>query len=86
MPEINYPNVFDKNLLNISTEDLSNQCNGSNQSFTVSVEFDEGKIFVYYNGIRQQTGNGITVTSSSTFNTTFIPTSNDTLSVDFQPL
>jgi hypothetical protein len=86
MPAVNYPSVFDKNVLNISTEDLSNQCNGSNTSFTVSVEFDEGKIFVYYNGIRQQVGDDITVTSSSTFTTGFTPASNDTLFVDFQPL
>ena len=86
MPAINYPSFFDKNLLNIQTEDLSSQCNGVATTFTVSTPFDQGKIFVYYNGIRQQIGNGITVSSTQTFTTSFTPAADDTLYVDFQPL
>ena len=86
MPEIGYPNIFNKNLLNLQTEDLSSQCNGVNTSFTVSVEYDESKIYVYFNGMRLQIGNGITVTSNTTFTTAITPSSSDSLYVDFQPL
>ena len=86
MPEIGYPSIFNKNLLNLQTENLSNQCNGVNTSFIVSVEYDENKIYVYFNGIRVQSGNGITVTSNTTFTTLFTPSLSDSLYVDFQPL
>ena len=45
--------------------------------------FDGDSIRVYWNGIRQQLGETITVTSSTTFTTTFTARSGDYLFVDY---
>ncbi len=64
-------------------QNLSAQCNGSAQSFTVQEAFDGDSIRVYWNGIRQQLGETITVINGTTFSTTFTPQASDYLFVDY---
>jgi len=64
-------------------EDLSSQCDGSTQSFTVQEPFDSDSLRVYWNGVRQQIGETITVTSLDTFTTTFTPGSDHYLFIDY---
>ena len=64
-------------------ENISDQCDGSTTSFTVQEAFDGDTIRVYWNGIRQQLGETITVTSSTTFTTTFTPDVGDYLFIDY---
>ena len=68
---------------NMQQQNLSSQCDGSRTSFTVQEAFDGDSIRVYWNGIRQQLGETITVTSSTTFTTTFTARSGDYLFVDY---
>lgn len=68
---------------NMKQEDLSDQCDGSTTTFTVSEAFDQDSIRVYWNGIRQQIGETITVTSSTTFTTTFTPDTGHYIFVDY---
>jgi len=65
-------------------ENISDQCDDTTTTFTVSEAFDGDSIRVYWNGIRQQIGETITVSSSTTFTTTFTPRSGDYLFVDYQ--
>jgi len=64
-------------------QNISDQCDGSTTSFTVQEAFDGDTIRVYWNGIRQQLGETITVTSSTTFTTTFTPDVGDHLFIDY---
>lgn len=64
-------------------ENISDQCDGSTTSFTVQEAFDGDSLRVYWNGIRQQVGETVTVTSSTTFSTTFTPSTGDYLFVDY---
>ena len=64
-------------------EDLSTQCDGSRTTFTVSEAFDSDSLRVYWNGIRQQIGETITVVSSTTFTTTFTPSADHYLFIDY---
>ncbi len=68
---------------NMQQQNISSQCDGSTTSFTVQEAFDGDSIRVYWNGIRQQLGETITVTSSTTFTTTFTARSGDYLFVDY---
>lgn len=70
---------------NMQQEDLSSQTNGSNQTFTVSVPFDSDSLRVYWNGIRQQINETITVQSITTFSTSFTPNTGDYIFIDFTP-
>jgi hypothetical protein len=65
--------------------DLSAQCNGINQTFTVSENFVASSLRVYWNGIRQTPATGVSVESASTFSTTFTPESSDSLIIDYIP-
>jgi hypothetical protein len=64
-------------------EDLSSQCDGQTTTFTVSEAFDSDSLRVYWNGIRQQIGETITVSSSTTFTTTFTPSADHYLFIDY---
>jgi hypothetical protein len=64
-------------------EDLSDQCDGSRTTFTVSEAFDSDSLRVYWNGVRQQIGETITVASSTTFTTSFTPSADHYLFIDY---
>lgn len=64
--------------------DLTSQVNGSRTVFTVPANYSSNSLRVYYNGIRQEAGNGYSETSSNTFTLTFTPLSGETISVDYQ--
>jgi len=68
--------------VNLEHEDISSQCNGSQQSFTVSKPYQTGTLQVYWNGLLQLSSD-ITEVSTYVFSTTFIPTANDNLVVIF---
>ena len=68
---------------NMKQEDLSAQCDGSTTSFLISEAFDGASLRVYWNGIRQQIGETITVINSTTFTTTFTPANGNYLFVDY---
>lgn len=63
--------------------DLTAQINGSNTTFTLLENYQFGTLRVYYNGIRQRTGDTITEASQSTFTTSFTAQSGDVLIVDY---
>ena len=65
-------------------DDLSNQADGSNQSFSTSSTYKTGSLAVYWNGIRQQTGVTITETGSGTFSTSFVAAAGDYIFADYQ--
>ncbi len=64
--------------VNLGKEELTDQCDGSSQSFTVSVAYKSGTLQVYWNGL-QQTSTEITEDSQTTFSTDFTPTTDDKL-------
>ncbi len=68
--------------VNLKQENLTSQCNGSSQSFTISVPYKASSLQVYWNGL-QQTPTEITEDTQTTFSTDFTPTSDDTLIVIF---
>lgn len=65
-------------------ENLTSQINGVTSEFTISKSFNSASLRVYYNGIRQ-TGDEVTISSSTEFQLSFTPTSGDKLVVDFKP-
>ncbi len=66
--------------------DLSSQCNGSNTSFTVPENYKAGSLRVYYNGVRQVTGETFSEHNSNTFTTTgFAPEAGAFLTIDYTP-
>lgn len=65
-------------------QDLSSQCDGSTQSFTVSSAYQTGSLQVYWNGLLQLSTD-IVETSVTTFTTSFTPASDDNLVVIYQP-
>ena len=71
--------------LNDITEDISSQQNGITQVFTLSQNYETGTLKVYWNGQRQS-DDTITELSSTTFRTSFVPTSTTVLLVDYTPL
>ena len=68
--------------VNLKQENLTSQCDGSAQSFTVSVAYKASALQVYWNGL-QQTPTEITEDTQTTFSTDFTPTSDDNLIVIF---
>ena len=68
--------------VNLGKEELTSQCDGSTQSFTISMPYKAGTLQVYWNGL-QQTSTEITEDSQTTFSTDFTPTNDDTLVVVF---
>ena len=63
--------------------DLTAQINGSTTVFTMPENYQNGTLRVYWNGIRQRTGDTITEASQSTFTTSFTAQSGDVLIVDY---
>lgn len=75
-------------IINIEAEmkkaDLSDQIDGSNTVFTVSEAYVANSLRVYYNGVRQEAGNGYSETSSTTFTVSFTPLEGETIAIDYQ--
>ena len=69
---------------NIKQENLTSQINGTNNSFTVNVNFISSSLRVYYNGLRQTT-TFFTIISNNQFQTTFTPSNGDNIEVDYIP-
>lgn len=86
MPRINYSSVYTDQRISLNTENLTSQIDGVTNSFTISQPFFSGRLYVYYNGVRQQVGSGITVTGDTTFTCEFTPEIGDTLFVDYNPI
>mgnify|MGYP001379280573 FL=1 len=63
--------------------DLTAQVNSSNTTYTMPENYQFGTLRVYWNGIRQRTGDTITETSQSTFTTSFTALSGDVIIVDY---
>jgi len=64
--------------LNQVIQDLSGDCDGVRQQFTVSSAYRSGLLQIYWNGILQ-TSTEITEDSLTLFSTSFTPTANDNL-------
>ena len=64
--------------------DLSSQADGQTTVFTVPDAYVAGSLRVYYNGMRQEAGNGYSETTTTTFTLVFTPQSGETISVDYQ--
>ncbi len=60
---------------------LSDQCDGLTTNFNTP-PFQRGTLVVFWNGIAQS-NNEITILSASSFHTSFVPTSEDTLFITF---
>jgi hypothetical protein len=86
MPRIAYAQVYQDQRINLNTEDLTNQIDGITTTFTTTRVFYEDRVYVYYNGVRQQIGQGITVTSNNSFTTSFVPQNGDSLYIDYSPI
>ena len=86
MPRINYASTFTDQRVKLETENLTSQINGSRQTFTISRPFFSTRLYVYYNGVRQQVGYNITIASDTTFTCDFTPETGDTLFVDYSPI
>lgn len=67
------------------TDNLTSQINGIATTFTTTYPYETGTLKVYWNGQRQYSGT-ISELSSTTFSTTFTPTSGDVLIVDYETL
>jgi len=63
------------------TQNLSDQIDGNTINYTCK-SFKKATIMVFWNGIRQ-TANEITVTSNSSFSTSFVASSGDSLTITF---
>ena len=68
--------------VNLKQENLTSQCDGTTQSFTINVAYKAATLQVYWNGL-QQTSTEITEDTQTTFSTNFTPTNDDTLVVVF---
>jgi|9_EtaG_2_1085328.scaffolds.fasta_scaffold09687_5 hypothetical protein len=75
-----FRNPSNTGVVNLITEDLTSQCNGERQSFTVSSPYTSGKLQVYWNGLLQ-TSTEITETTQTQFTTDFTAQSDDNLVV-----
>lgn len=64
--------------------DLTAQVDGNRTVFTVPAAYSSNSLRVYYNGVRQEAGNGFSETSATTFTLTFTPIVGETISVDYQ--
>ena len=64
--------------------DLTSQVDGNRTVFTVPASYASNSLRVYYNGIRQEAGNGFSETSSTTFTLSFTPQNGETISIDYQ--
>lgn len=67
------------------TEILTDQINGTRQTFTLTRAYVSGSLRVYWNGQRQTVGDTITEDNDTQFTTTFIATVGTELIVDFVP-
>ena len=76
------PNCSSSTAENSTTEDLTSQINGSRTVFTTSKPYESGTLKVYWNGQRQS-DQTITELTSTTFSTTFVPSGNNVLIVDY---
>jgi hypothetical protein len=64
--------------------DLSSQCNGITQSFTLPENYESGTLRVYFNGVRQVESESFTEHNNSTFQTIgFTPVTGDFLTIDY---
>jgi len=70
------------------SEDLSSQIDGVTQTFTLTKEFQDVRLFVFLNGLFQGPPNGteITTVSTTTFTISTTPLVGDNLSVIYSPL
>lgn len=68
--------------VDLKIQDLSSQVDGATQTFTVSPAYKANSLQVYHNGLLQLPSD-ITETSSTVFNTSFTPNSDDNLVVIF---
>ena len=71
----------------LQSENLTSQINGSNQTFTVSQEFQSTRIFVFLNGLFQGPADGseITVNTTTTFTISTVPLTGDSITVIYSP-
>ena len=65
-----------------NSQDISNQCTGLRQVFSCK-PFQKSSLMVFWNGIVQRIGSEITILNNSTFQTSFVPESTDTLYIIF---
>ena len=63
--------------------DLTSQVDGQTNVFTVPSAYSANSLRVYYNGIRQESGNGFSETTSTSFTLSFTPQTGETISVDY---
>jgi hypothetical protein len=90
MPRVQYPSPFvitaDHYGSDLIYQDLTSSCNGSRTVFTVSEEYRENSLYIFFNGLLQRLEQEVTQdAANSQFSLSFTPTSNDTLVAIFQP-
>jgi len=86
MPRIQYAQAFQDQRVNLITDNLTSQVDGSTNSFTTTQNFFSDRIYVYVNGVRQQLNYNVTVTGDRTFTLDQTPVVGDTLFVDYSPI
>lgn len=69
----------------LSKENLTNQINGVRTQFTISEQIQIGSLRVYWNGVRQVETSTFSENTQTTFTTTFVPQTGETIVVEYIP-
>ena len=71
----------------LKMQDLSSQCDGSNQTFTLSEAYAAGSLLVWWNGQQQRTGSSLEIeeTSTTTFTTDFTAPTDSVMVAGYRP-
>ncbi len=91
-PSANYQDVVTVGMRSqrsfLKLADLSAQCDGSNQSYTVAESYAAGSLIVWFNGQQQRTGSGLEITeaSATAFTTSFTAPSGSVIVAGYRPL
>jgi len=70
---------------NMKKANLTSQINGERTGFTIPENYSSGSLRVYYNGVRQVSGETFSETNATSFNLNFTPQVGDYLTVDYIP-
>ena len=72
--------------LRMDKENITNQIDGSRQTFGISTPYEAGTMRLYWNGVRQIVTVTFSELNSTQIYTNFIPQTGDHLVVEFIPL
>lgn len=83
MARFSYPKIQEGAIVKYA--DLNSQVNGSNTVFTVPENYENGTLYVFFNGIMQTRGDGYSETTVNTFTFSFTPQSGENVIILYTP-